>query len=147
MAFLAAWDFGSWSWGDILLAVAITVATFVVSIAAVAVVLVQLPATYFLKNRPEATWSERHPVLRWVVLVFKNLLGVTLVAVGVVFLFTPGQGVLTILIGIMLLDIPGKRRLERKLVGRPGVLKSINRLRARFGKAPLEMEEGEKSVD
>jgi hypothetical protein len=145
MNLIAAWDFAWLSWGDILLGAVITVATFVISIAAVAVVLVQLPATYFLKNRPEATWGERHPVLRWVLLIFKNLLGVVLVAVGVVFLFTPGQGVLTILIGVMLLDFPGKRTLERKLIARPGVLKSINRLRARFGKAPLVVEEeGEK---
>ena len=44
----------------------------------------------------------------------------------------PGQGLLTILIGLMLLDLPGKRRLERKIVGRPRILRTINRLRKRF---------------
>lgn len=58
-------------------------------------------------------------------------------------LFTPGPGVLTILIGVMLLNFPGKRRLERKLVERPRVLEAINRLRARFGKAPLILEVGQ----
>ena len=43
----------------------------------------------------------------------------------------------TILIGLMLIDLPGKRRLERKLVGRPRILRAINRLRKRFGSPPL----------
>jgi hypothetical protein len=53
----------------------------------------------------------------------------------------PGQGILTILIGVMLLDFPGKRRLERWLVRRPAVFKGINRIRARFDKPPLVLDE------
>jgi hypothetical protein len=53
----------------------------------------------------------------------------------------PGQGVLTILLGVMLLDFPGKRRLEYKLISQPRVFNNINRLRARFDKPPLELEE------
>jgi len=39
-----------------------------------------------------------------------------------------------------LLDFPGKRRLEQKLLSRPQILKTINRLRARFGKQALEID-------
>jgi hypothetical protein len=49
----------------------------------------------------------------------------------------PGQGMLTVLIGFVLIDLPGKRRLERKLVGRPRILRAINRLRKRFGSPRL----------
>lgn len=115
----------------------IALATFVGSIAVVTFLLVQLPATYFLESHPQALWADRHPILRWTALILKNLLGVVLVGVGVVMLFTPGQGVLSILIGVILMSFPGKRRLERQLVGRPRILKTINRLRARFGKDPV----------
>jgi hypothetical protein len=40
----------------------------------------------------------------------------------------------------MLLDLPGKRRVEQALVRRPGVLRFINRLRARYRRPPLEIE-------
>jgi hypothetical protein len=52
----------------------------------------------------------------------------------------PGQGILTILLGIMLLDLPGKRDLENKLVSRPQVLKTINKLRHKFGKPNLILD-------
>ena len=63
------------------------------------------------------------------------LLGIVLSIPGV-----PGQGLLTILLGIMLLDFPGKSTLERKLLGRPEIVKAINRLRARFDKPSLELD-------
>lgn len=121
-------------------AVAIFAGAFVGSIAIVAVLLVQLPATYFLDGDPRAGWGGRHPILRWTALVVKNLVGAVLVGLGILMLLTPGQGVLTILVGVMLLDFPGKDRLVRKLVGRPTVLRAINRLRARFGKPPVVLE-------
>lgn len=120
--------------------VVILVGFFVGSIAVVAVLLVQLPPTYFLDSHPREGWRFQHPLLRWSMLIVKNLVGVVLVGVGIVMLVTPGQGVLTILIGIMLLDFPGKRQLERKLIGRPSVLHAINRFRARFGKSPVVLE-------
>jgi hypothetical protein len=52
----------------------------------------------------------------------------------------PGQGVLTILLGVMLLDFPGKRGLELKLVSRPKVLNTINRIRHRFDRPPLLLD-------
>jgi hypothetical protein len=52
-------------------------------------------------------------------------------------LVLPGQGLLTMLIGISLMDFPGKRAIERSIIGRPLILKSINRIRQRFGRPPL----------
>ena len=49
----------------------------------------------------------------------------------------PGQGVLTMLIGVSLLDFPGKRQLERRLIGQRALLRTINKLRAKFGRPPL----------
>ena len=75
-------------------------------------------------------------------MVGKNLAGAVLVLLGLVMALPgiPGQGILTMIIGFTLLDFPGKRRLERRLIGRPSMLRRINQLRARFQRAPLEMD-------
>jgi hypothetical protein len=119
-----------------------SVVTFVVSIVATVVVLVKLPDTYFKAEHEREFWVEQHPVLRWGGLVLKNLLGAVLVLFGILMSLpgVPGQGVLTILMGVMLLDFPGKRRLELKLVSRPKVLRAINRIRGRFDRAPLVLD-------
>jgi hypothetical protein len=39
--------------------------------------------------------------------------------------------------GISLVDFPGKRQLERKLIGQPAVLNTINKVREKFGRPPL----------
>ncbi len=125
-------------WQALLLSLGLFLVSFFGSIAAVTWVLVQLPATYFHDSHAHIV-AEGHPVARILGRIFKNLLGVLLVLMGIVMALpgVPGQGVLTILIGIMLLDFPGKRRWEQWLVSRPSVLKPINRVRAKFGKPPL----------
>ncbi len=130
------------TWSAVLVGLAISVATFVVSLAVVTWVLVKLPATYFHASHGREFWVERHPVLRWAGIVAKNLLGLLLVALGVIMSLpgVPGQGILTILMGIMLLDFPGKRGLEYRLVSRPRVLRAINNLRERFSSPPLVLE-------
>ncbi|HYP00899.1 MAG TPA: hypothetical protein VER76_11965 [Pyrinomonadaceae bacterium] len=120
-----------------------SVVTFVTSIAVTIFVLIKLPDTYFKASHGREFWVERHPVLRWGGLVVKNLLGAFLVLLGVLMSLpgVPGQGVLTILLGVMLLDFPGKRGLELKLVSRPKVLRTINRIRQRFDRPPLQLDE------
>ena len=73
--------------------------------------------------------------------VAKNVAGVVLVLLGLLMALPgiPGQGILTMIVGITLIDFPGKRGLERRMIGRPRILRSINRLRARFHRAPLDL--------
>ncbi|MCM2375182.1 PGPGW domain-containing protein [Aporhodopirellula aestuarii] len=78
-------------------------------------------------------------ILHLTLLALKNTLGVFLLVIGISMLVLPGQGLLTILIGLSLLDFPGKYRLERYLVTRPPVFKSLNWLRQRAGNPPFEM--------
>src|SRR5262249_29426552 len=110
-----------------------------------AVILVRLPADYFLGPHAPAFWRDRHPVLRLTGRVLKNVVGVVLVVVGGVLSLpgVPGQGGLTILIGLMCLGLPGKRRLEEGVVSRRRVLRFVKRLRARYGRVPLRVEEEE----
>jgi hypothetical protein len=133
------------TWGQVLLGVLFSAVTFVVSLAVVTLVLVKLPANYFHSSHAREFLVESHPVLRAIGIVAKNLLGLVLVAAGVVMSLpgVPGQGVLTILLGIMLLDFPGKRALETNIVSRPRVNTAVNTLRARFGKPPLMLDEVE----
>ncbi|HKZ05207.1 MAG TPA: hypothetical protein VJU81_07025 [Methylomirabilota bacterium] len=124
----------------VLLGVGLFVGSSLVSLVAVTAVLVSLPPGHFRSDTPAGVWP-RGPVLRALWRIGKNLLGLALVALGALLSLPgiPGQGLLTILIGLILLDFPGKRGLERRLVSRPSVLGAINRLRARFGRPPMEL--------
>lgn len=136
-----------WLWSGMLFVTAFLV-TFALSLAVVAVLLVRLPATYFLDRHDRGLWIDQHPAVRWFGIVLKNMLGVALIALGALLALpgVPGQGLLTILLGVMLLDFPGKRGLERRLVGAPQVRDRVNSLRARFGKPPLILTEPGHSV-
>ena len=116
--------------------------TFSINLAIVSFVVVKIPANYFSKDYSRAFLSDCPPVIRYLGVVGKNLLGALLVALGIVLSVpgVPGQGILTILLGIMLLDFPGRRSLEYKLVSRPSVFKTINKLRHRFGKPALLLD-------
>ncbi|MGH7821932.1 MAG: hypothetical protein ACREQ9_19390 [Candidatus Binatia bacterium] len=131
------------TWSEILLGITVFLASFVGTTVAAAFLLVKLPAEYFQSNHPRRFWIDRHPVLRWSGLVLKNLFGLLVFAVGVILSMpgVPGPGILTILIAITLLDFPGKRRFERWLVGRPQIFRAVNRLRARFEKPPLVLDD------
>ena len=103
-----------WLWSGALIVVGFVI-TFTLSLAVVGVLLVRLPATYFLDRHQRGLWIDQHPAVRWSGIVLKNVLGIGLIALGAVLSLpgVPGQGLLTILLGVMLLDFPGKRRLER----------------------------------
>ena len=127
--------------GSVLLAVLLFLVSFGISLAVVSFILVRIPANYFREDRAEPFWSGRHPLIRLIGVIAKNLLGLVLVALGIVMSIpgVPGQGILTILLGIMLLDFPGRQKFERKIVSQPRVLKNVNKLRERFGKPKLEL--------
>jgi hypothetical protein len=123
---------------DVLLSLfALSVVTFVVSLIGIPFLLVRLPPHYFDERHPRNWMQDHHPVLRLIGLGLKNAVGVLLFLAGVAMIVLPGQGLLTMLIGISLLDFPGKRHLERRLVGQPAVLRTINKLREKFGRPPL----------
>lgn len=132
----------SFTWRGVLVGVLIFVVTFAVSLGIVSLILVKIPADYFKTNRQTKFWSGPKPALHAAQVIGKNILGILLVAIGIVLSLpgVPGQGLLTILLGVMLLDFPGKRALERKLLARKEIIKTINRLRKRFDKPPLELD-------
>jgi hypothetical protein len=121
----------------------VSAAMFCGSLLAVPWLVARIPTDYFLRpHRYADRWQPRHPVLRIVFLVTKNLIGVVLVLAGVAMLVLPGQGILTIVVGLLFLDFPGKRALELRSVRQRHVLAAINWIRAKAGRPPLELPDG-----
>lgn len=119
-----------------------SVLVFLGTLAAVPWLVTRIPHDYFThRRRLRGPWANWRPALRGLLIAGKNLLGAVLVVGGLAMLVLPGQGVMTILAGIVLLDLPGKYRLERWVVGRPSVLRSVNWFRRRAGRPPLVLDE------
>lgn len=104
---------------------------------AAAIVVVRLPKDYFTRSDPKKRSGKGvGPLL---LKIGKNLLGVLLMIAGVVLLFPgiPGPGVVILMLGLVITDIPGKRKLMKAIARRPSVMKSMNRVRRRFGRPNL----------
>ncbi|MFT4564012.1 MAG: archaellum biogenesis protein FlaJ (TadC family) [Gammaproteobacteria bacterium] len=114
-----------------------SVVSFVITLLLVPVIVVALPTDYFLHRRRTPTAVIQHPGIAMFWKIAKNALGLVFVAAGIAMLVLPGQGLLTIMVGLMLANFPGKYRLERWLISRPSVLRSMNWIRATAHKAPL----------
>lgn len=124
--------FGALTAGDLALAVGVWILLTAGSLIVVVRVALALPPDYFERG-PETPRA-------WTVgRLGRNVAGLFLVAVGALLTVpgVPGQGLLTMLVGVLLVDFPRRRRLERALLRRPGVLPALNALRGRFGRPPL----------
>ena len=128
--------------GKALLGVGLFLLSLLISFGAIGIVMVKIPANYFSSHYkrdflPDSPW-----LVRWGAVILKNIAGVFLIALGIVLSLpgVPGQGILTILLGLIFLDIPGKRPLESRIIKRPAVLSTINKLRDHYGKPPLEVD-------
>lgn len=132
----------SLTWSSIELGVLLFLVSLGVSFAAIAVVMVKIPADYFSSHYQHEFLTDRHWSVRWSAVFAKNLLGVFLIILGIILSLpgVPGQGILTILLGLIMLDIPGKRPLEARIIKRPAVLAAINKLRAKYGKPELVLD-------
>ena len=119
---------------------AFSVVSFIATLAIVPLLIVRIPNDYFADTRRHGwdPWAHHHPVMRWGLLIGKNLLGCVIILLGIAMLVLPGQGILTIVIGLILINFPGKYRLERWIITRGPVLRAINVIRKRSGQQPLD---------
>jgi hypothetical protein len=121
-----------------------SIVTFVVTLAAIPILVVRMEADYFMRSAPPPeSWRRQHPAVRFVLRATKNTIGATLVLAGLVLSLPliPGQGILTIMIGLSLLEFPGKRALELRLARQGPVRRAINWIRARARRPPLILPE------
>jgi hypothetical protein len=128
--------------GNVLLGVGLFLASLLISFAAIAIVMVKIPANYFSTHYKQDFLPNSPWLVRWSAVILKNILGLFLIALGIVLSLpgVPGQGILTILLGLIMVDIPGKRPIEAKIIQRPTVLTAINKLRAKYNKPPLQID-------
>jgi Putative transmembrane protein (PGPGW) len=111
---------------------------FIVSLFFFPWLVARIPSDYFShKRREPLLWKQLHPVFRFVILVLKNIVGLTLLLAGFAMILLPGQGWLSIFLGLILMDYPGKFQLERQIVSRPKLLRFINWLRRKQNQPPL----------
>ncbi|TNF45874.1 hypothetical protein EP232_05250 [bacterium] len=103
-----------------------------------AMAIAMMSPDYFMIGPPPAeTWRGRHRFLRFLIRAIKGGIGLGLVISGIAMLVLPGQGLLTILIGVSLMEFPGKRRLERSLIQRKSIHRTINWIRKKAGREPV----------
>lgn len=116
-----------------------SIISFMGTLILVPVLIIRIPEDYFAETKRHRwePWAHEHPVIRWSLLITKNLLGYLFIILGIAMLVLPGQGILTIFIGIMFINFPGKYRLERWVVMQGPLLNTINKLRHRTGRSPL----------
>ncbi len=139
------WLSGLWAsltLSKILLGIGLFLLSLSFSFVSIGVVMVKIPENYFSSHYQQDFMPNSRWMVRWGVVILKNILGVFLILLGVVLSLPgiPGQGVLTILLGLIMIDIPGKRPLEAKIIKRPAILSAINKLRARYNKSALVMD-------
>ena len=112
---------------------------FLISILGISWFVAQIPEDYFLRSkRQPSKWKEQKPILRFVVMFGKNLIGLSLIIGGLLMLVLPGQGLLTIVTGLLLVNYPGKYKLEQKLSSMPSIFRALNWIRVKAKKPPLQ---------
>jgi len=120
---------------------AASIGMLILCMMVVPVIVARIPADYFTHpERPDSRLKQQHQIIRLAALIGKNILGYVFIVAGLMMLLLPGQGLLTILIGILMIDFPGKYRFEKWLIHRRTVRRSINWLRRRTGRSPLQSE-------
>lgn len=117
----------------------VAVVAMIAGMIAAPIVTVKLPDDYFARSKAKRKrpWTPRR--------IAKNVVGGLLMAAGAAMLVVPGPGIMVLLLGVALTDFPGKMRFERWLITRGSVLEKANRLRAKYGKPPLEVNGEETS--
>lgn len=142
---MTEWSAGIWASltvGNVLLGIGLFLTSFLISFAAIGLVMVKIPANYFSSHYRQDFLPDSPWLVRWSAVILKNILGLILIALGIVLSLpgVPGQGILTILLGLIMMDIPGKRPIEAKIIKRPTVLAAVNKLRAKYDKPPLQID-------
>ena len=125
----------------LLIGFALSVVVTVGGVVVVGVVLVKLPPGYFVAPTVRLPLPNTHPIIRWTVVFLRNLLGATLVVLGLIMSVPgiPGPGIMTIVIGVMVMDFAEKRRWPNWVISRPPILRAANGLRRKYGQPPFVM--------
>lgn len=123
----------------------ISAAFFFLSLIIIPWLIIRIPPDYFSEPaRKRSTLFSGHPLLAILFKMIRNTIAVFFILLGVLLLVLPGQGLLTILIGVFLADFPGKHRLVNWIVSKKSVMNTINWLRKKSGKEPIQVSDGQR---
>ncbi len=111
---------------------------FIFSLISIKWLVALIPSDYFIEDKRNK-YQSSYPLTWLISIIIKNIVGYILIIGGILMLVLPGQGLFTIIIGLMLSNYPGKYFIERKFIAIPSVLKTINWLRKKSNKPPLEV--------
>jgi len=118
----------------------ISLVVLILTIVILPVIVMKLPADYFVNEKREpARQTRQHPLMWAIFALVKNLLGLFFILIGIAMLVLPGQGTVTILIGLAITNFPGKFAIERRIASQPAVGKTLNKVRQLTRVAPLQM--------
>lgn len=115
----------------------LAVGGFVIAAAstiALPLVLIRIPTDYFVSAHKNK--RDRSP-LRWLIWLLRNTLAIVLLTIGLIMLVLPGQGLVMILIALAVSTSHHKYSLERSIIRRKTVFKTVNWIRNRFHKSPI----------
>lgn len=116
----------------------ISLFVFIFSLLSIKWLVALIPTNYFIKKK-KAKSKRSYSFIWFLSIIVKNLIGYTLILGGILMLVLPGQGLFTILMGLILSNYPGKYSIERKFISMPSVLKTVNWLRKKSDKPPLQI--------
>ena len=105
-------------------------------------VIVRMPEDFFSKPQRYNWLDRKPPMVRIPIRILKNVLAFALVVVGIVMFLTPASGLFPILLGVVLADVPGKMKLQRWILCRKTIRKSMNWLRRKFHRKPVQIPAG-----
>ena len=117
----------------------IIIVTTLATLASISMLLISLPPDYF--TRKKRVSRIKNPILRLLLFILKNVFGAVFFVAGFIMLFAPGPGILSLLVGVILCDFPGKQRVERKIIERPVVLSMTNRIRERYNRPLIVLDD------
>ncbi len=119
--------------------IAVSVTASVLGLMMIPVVAILMPRDYFVRPLRIVPTTSRFPAGRWLFFIARNVIGVGLMALGILFVPLPGNGLVLVLIGLMACDFKWKRRWLRRMIRRPSVHRPINWLRRKAGRPPVEL--------
>lgn len=120
---------------------AISVITFIGTLIIIPILVINIPKDYFLHEKRKPVHGRNSiPGFRLLLVILKNILGLIFILAGIAMLVLPGQGLLTILIGLVLVNFPGKYYLERKVIQQNKVLATMNWIRVKANRPPVDIE-------
>ena len=99
------------------------------------IVIARLPEDYFVsRHRAPLEHLRDRPILRYTLVILKNLAGWFCLVLSAAMFFGPGPGILAFVLAVSLMDFPGKHRMRRRLARNRILHRILDAIRRRAGK-------------